>query len=250
MTAAPTDSTRTSSGSTAACVKSAMAPVLDRSGWLAVLGRLVHGNGARDCLIYVQVTRGVEPERNHVPRPAAGRRLRLRFHATGDAGRDDRARHAGNHGRGPALGALRHQDDVAARQRAASLAGGGCGGHREHLAARRLRHRGQHEQRARRQRRPHRDTAADECDPPGHDAQRLLELAERGGIPSERRPVARGGAARRRRDPDRLAGGGIRAVTTLDGKPLATASQVPCSVYPRRILSTRTGSSSRHCCAE
>ena len=47
-----------------------MPPPLDRAGWLAVLGRLVHGNGGGDLLLYVQVTRGVEPERNHVP--AAG----------------------------------------------------------------------------------------------------------------------------------------------------------------------------------
>ena len=46
-----------------------MEPVLDRAGWLAALGTLVHGNGGGDLLLYVQVTRGVEPERNHVPRP-------------------------------------------------------------------------------------------------------------------------------------------------------------------------------------
>lgn len=45
-----------------------MAPVLDRAGWLAAFGRLVHGNGGGDLLLYVQVTRGVEPDRNHVPR--------------------------------------------------------------------------------------------------------------------------------------------------------------------------------------
>lgn len=47
-----------------------MPPPLDRAGWLAVFGELVHGNGGGDLLLYVQVTRGVEPERNHVP--AAG----------------------------------------------------------------------------------------------------------------------------------------------------------------------------------
>lgn len=45
-----------------------MAPVLDRAGWLAAFGRLVHGNGGGDLLLYVQVTRGAEPDRNHVPR--------------------------------------------------------------------------------------------------------------------------------------------------------------------------------------
>ncbi|MGH8244385.1 MAG: aminotransferase class IV, partial [Steroidobacteraceae bacterium] len=49
-----------------------MPPPLDRAGWLAVFGKLVHGNGGGDLLLYAQVTRGVEPERNHVP--AAGTR--------------------------------------------------------------------------------------------------------------------------------------------------------------------------------
>jgi len=44
-----------------------MAPPQDRAGWLAAFGKLVHGNGGGDLLLYVQVTRGVEPERNHVP---------------------------------------------------------------------------------------------------------------------------------------------------------------------------------------
>jgi D-alanine transaminase len=46
-----------------------MAPPLDRAGWLRLFGQLVHGNGGGDLLLYVQVTRGVEPERNHVPQP-------------------------------------------------------------------------------------------------------------------------------------------------------------------------------------
>src|SRR5688572_9836329 len=46
-----------------------MPPPLDRAGWLAAFGKLVHGNGGGDLLLYVQVTRGVEPERNHVPVP-------------------------------------------------------------------------------------------------------------------------------------------------------------------------------------
>ncbi|MGH8131418.1 MAG: aminotransferase class IV [Steroidobacteraceae bacterium] len=44
-----------------------MNPALDRAGWLAALGALVHGNGGGDFLLYIQVTRGVEAERNHVP---------------------------------------------------------------------------------------------------------------------------------------------------------------------------------------
>lgn len=46
-----------------------MRPPLDRAAWLAAFGKLVHGNGGGDQLLYVQVTRGVEPERNHVPTP-------------------------------------------------------------------------------------------------------------------------------------------------------------------------------------
>jgi D-alanine transaminase len=46
-----------------------MRPPLDRAAWLAAFGKLVHGNGGGDLLLYVQVTRGVEPERNHVPQP-------------------------------------------------------------------------------------------------------------------------------------------------------------------------------------
>ena len=48
-----------------------MPQVMDRTGWLAAFGALVHGNGGGDLLLYVQVTRGVEPERNHVPKPGA-----------------------------------------------------------------------------------------------------------------------------------------------------------------------------------
>jgi D-alanine transaminase len=44
-----------------------MAPPLDRAGWLAAFGALVNGNGGGDLLLYCQVTRGVEPERSHVP---------------------------------------------------------------------------------------------------------------------------------------------------------------------------------------
>jgi D-alanine transaminase len=46
-----------------------MKPPLDRDGWLRAFGALVHGNGGGELLLYVQVTRGVEPERNHVPQP-------------------------------------------------------------------------------------------------------------------------------------------------------------------------------------
>jgi D-alanine transaminase len=44
-----------------------MPPPLIRAGWLAAFGKLVHGNGGGDLLLYAQVTRGAEPDRNHVP---------------------------------------------------------------------------------------------------------------------------------------------------------------------------------------
>ena len=47
-----------------------MKPALDRAGWLRALGALVHGNGGGDFLLYIHVTRGVEAERNHVPQAA------------------------------------------------------------------------------------------------------------------------------------------------------------------------------------
>jgi len=47
-----------------------MAPPLARAEWLAIVAKLVHANGGGDQLLYVQVTRGVEPERFHVPGPA------------------------------------------------------------------------------------------------------------------------------------------------------------------------------------
>lgn len=46
-----------------------MPPVMNRAGWISVLAALVHGNGGGDLLLYIQVTRGAEPERNHVPQP-------------------------------------------------------------------------------------------------------------------------------------------------------------------------------------
>jgi D-alanine transaminase len=46
-----------------------MTPPVDHAGWLAIFGQLVQGNGGGDLLLYVQVTRGVEAERFHVPQP-------------------------------------------------------------------------------------------------------------------------------------------------------------------------------------
>jgi D-alanine transaminase len=59
----------------------------------------------------------------------------------------------------------------------------------------------------------------------------LLELATRAGIPSERRPVTE--AELRAADEVLIAsaGGGIRAVTTLDGRPVGDGRPGP--VYRR-----------------
>ena len=46
--------------------------VMTREAWCGVFGGLVTRNGGGNLLIYLQVTRGVEPERMHVP--AAGLR--------------------------------------------------------------------------------------------------------------------------------------------------------------------------------
>ena len=59
----------------------------------------------------------------------------------------------------------------------------------------------------------------------------IFELAEREGVASERRPVAEAEL----RDADEVliasAGGGIRAVTTLDGRPVGSGRPGP--VYRR-----------------
>lgn len=44
-------------------------PPLPRSAWRSLFGGLVTRNGGGDLLVYLQVTRGVEPERMHVPAP-------------------------------------------------------------------------------------------------------------------------------------------------------------------------------------
>jgi len=46
-----------------------MEPALSRQAWRRLFGGLVARNGGGDLLIYVQVTRGVEPQRSHVPAP-------------------------------------------------------------------------------------------------------------------------------------------------------------------------------------
>jgi D-alanine transaminase len=44
-------------------------PPLDRAAWRSLFGGLIARNGGGDLLVYLQVTRGVEPERMHVPAP-------------------------------------------------------------------------------------------------------------------------------------------------------------------------------------
>lgn len=46
-----------------------MDPPLPRAAWRSLIGGLVARNGGGDLLVYLQVTRGVEPERMHVPAP-------------------------------------------------------------------------------------------------------------------------------------------------------------------------------------
>lgn len=46
-----------------------MGPVLARPAWRRLFGGLIARNGGGDLLIYLQVTRGLEPQRSHVPAP-------------------------------------------------------------------------------------------------------------------------------------------------------------------------------------
>ncbi len=50
-----------------------MQPTLSAPDWRSICGGLIHRNGAGNLLLYLQVSRGVEAERRHVPRlPAPG----------------------------------------------------------------------------------------------------------------------------------------------------------------------------------
>ena len=185
-----------------------MAPVLDRSR----LARGLRPAGARQRRRRPAPVRAGHARRRTraQPRAAAGHApdgIRLRRAAAGDV-RRVRIEHGTqcDHRGGPALGALRHQDHFAARQRAAALAGARTPARRRPILLRdgwltegstssvhvvkggRLA-----------------DAAADQRDPAGHDPRAyLFELAARAGIASERRPVRRDGTAQRRRDPHRL----------------------------------------------
>ena len=209
-----------------------MAPPLDRAGWLVAFGKLVHGNGGGDLLLYVQVTRGVEPERNHVPQ--AGVRPTLFASVQKLPLVPDSAIENGV----PAVTA----DDIRWSRcdiKSTSLLGNvllrwlaADAGAAETL----LRRDGfmtegsassAHLVRDGRIVTPPQTNAI----LPGTTRGVIFELAAREGIASERRPVREAEL----RDADEVliasAGGGIRAVTTLDGRPVGAGKPGP--VYRR-----------------
>ena len=207
-----------------------MPPPLDRAGWLAAFGKLVHGNGGGDQLLYVQVTRGVEPERNHVPTPgtrptvfASVQKLPVVSAAAIEKGvagisaediRWSRCDIKSTSLLGNVL--LRWLAADAGATETILLRGGMLTEGSASSA----------------------HVVKDGCviTPPqtnailpGTTRGVILELAGREGIPSERRPVTENEL----RAADELliasAGGGIRAISTLDGRPVG--SGVPGPVY-------------------
>ena len=219
-----------------------MAQVLDRAGWLAAFGALVHGNGGGDLLLYVQVTRGVEPERNHVPMPGL-RPTVLAFVA-----------------RLPAVPAAVIERGTAAIT-AADTRWARCDIKATSLLANVLL-RWQAADAATTEAILLRDGWLTEGSTssvhvvkvgrlltppqthailPGTTRGALFDIAEREGIASERRPIKE--AELRAADEIIIAsaGGGIRAVTTLDGKGVGSGSPGP--VFRRLhagFLATRT----------
>lgn len=209
-----------------------MASVLDRAGWLAAFGQLVHGNGGGDLLLYVQVTRGVEPERNHVPRPgttptvfACVSPLLTMSEATIANGTRAITAEDLRWGRCDIktialLGNVLHRWQAADADatetillRAGMLTEGSTSSAHVVKDGRLLT--------------PPQTNAL----LPGTTRGVLFELAERAAIASERRPVGE----QELRTADEIiiasAGGGIRAVTTLDGRPVGTGR--PGSVFRR-----------------
>lgn len=205
-----------------------MAPVLDRPGWLAAFGRLVHGNGGGDLLLYVQVTRGVEPERNHVPQPsptptvfasvsplpviAAAVIERGTSAITTDDLRWSRCDIKTTALLGNVL--LRWQAADAGASEAILLRAGWLTEGSTSSA---------HVVRDGRIATPPQTNVI----LPGTTRGVLFELAARAGIACERRPVSEAEL----RGADELiiasAGGGIRAVTTLDGRPVGNGAPGP-----------------------
>ena len=209
-----------------------MPPPLDRAGWLAVFGKLVHGNGGGDLLLYAQVTRGVEPERNHVPAggirptifacvqnhpliPASAiengvaavtaedlRWSRCDIKSTSLLGNVLLRWLAADAGATETI-LLRGGALTEASASSVHVVKGGC------IVT------------------PPQTNAI----LPGTTRSVIFELAGREGIPSERRPVAE--AELRSADEILIAsaGGGIRAITTLDGRPVGSGKPGP--VYRR-----------------
>jgi D-alanine transaminase len=205
-----------------------MAPPLDRAGWLRLFGQLVHGNGGGDLLLYVQVTRGVEPERNHVPQPgtrptvfAAVQKLpvvpasaiengvaavtaedirwsRCDIKSTSLLGNVLLRWLAADAG---ATETILHRDGM--------LTEGSSSSAHVVLGGRIVT--------------PPQSNAI----LPGTTRGVIFELAQREGIPSERRPVPE--AELRAADEILIAsaGGGIRAVSTLDGRPVGAGMPGP-----------------------
>ena len=209
-----------------------MAPPLDRAGWLSAFGKLVHGNGGGDLLLYVQVTRGVEPERNHVPQAgtpptlfASVQRLPLIPDSaiengvaavTADDIRWSRCDIKSTSLLGNVLLRWLAADASATEtllRREGFLTEGSASS--------------AHVVKGGRIFTPPQTNAI----LPGTTRGVIFELAERERIASERRPVAEAEL----RDADEVliasAGGGIRAVTTLDGRPVGSGKPGP--VYRR-----------------
>jgi D-alanine transaminase len=209
-----------------------MAPPLDRAGWLRAFGKLVHGNGGGDLLLYLQVTRGVEPERNHVPQPgtrptifASVQRLPEIPAAAIDQGvagvtaediRWSRCDIKSTSLLGNVLLRWLAADAGATETllfRGGMLTEGSASSAHVVKGGRIL------------------TPPQTHAILPGTTRGVILELAGREGIASERRPVAEAEV----RGADEIliasAGGGIRAITTLDGQPVGAGAPGP--VYRR-----------------
>jgi D-alanine transaminase len=205
-----------------------MSPPLDRAGWLAAFGALVHGNGGGDLLLYVQVTRGVDPERNHVPvagtRPTIFASVQplpavpesvIENGAPGVTAEDMRWSRCDIKSTS-LLGNVLHR-----------WAAADCGAAETILFREGMLTEGSsssaHVVRGRRIATPPQTNAI----LPGTTRGVLFELAARAGIESDRRPVSEPET----RGADEIliasAGGGIRAITTLDGRPVGAGKPGP-----------------------
>ncbi len=219
-----------------------MPPPLDRDGWLSAFGALVHGNGGGDQLLYVQVTRGVEPERNHVPQPgtrptvfACAQKLptipadaieKGVAGITADDIRWSRCDIKSTSLLGNVL--LRWLAADAGAAETLLLRGGIL---TEGSAS------SAHVVRDGRIATPPQTNAV----LPGTTRGVILELAAREGIPSDRRAVPE--AELRAADEILIAsaGGGIRAVTALDGRPVGAGAPGPVyrSIYAAYVATRR-----------